>query len=59
MMDVQNLLDAFLDLEQVAKDVYGEAAAQPKINELKTLRRRFLASTYKGAPIHLLLPIAK
>jgi len=51
MMDVQNLLDAFLDLEQVAKDVYGEAAAQPKINELKTLRRRFLASTYKGAPI--------
>lgn len=50
-MEVLNLLDAFLDIEEVAKNIYGEQSAQPKMNELKTLRRRFLASKYKGKPI--------
>ncbi|MDX2216861.1 MAG: hypothetical protein SFY66_26580 [Oculatellaceae cyanobacterium bins.114] len=51
MVDVQNLLDAFLDIEEVVKDLHGEQAAQSKNNELRTLRRRFLASACKKAPI--------
>ncbi|MBW4491226.1 MAG: hypothetical protein KME12_26015 [Trichocoleus desertorum ATA4-8-CV12] len=50
-MAISNMLDAFLDLEQVAKSVDGKRAVRPKINELRTLRRRFLASQYNGSPI--------
>jgi len=49
-MSILNMLDGFLALEADIERTYGEQA-KPKVNELKTARRRYIAAAYKGEPI--------
>lgn len=46
-----SVLDAFIAIEKQIRQNYEPCAAQPRINELKTVRNRFLASGWKGAPV--------